>query len=76
MFIRTEQALIKHLVNSFKHFLQILQNLPMQNSYCDPRNFDSAVVILSLLSVMLYHVYTKIVSVKPPISAELYCFGK
>ena len=32
---------LKHWVSSFKHFLQILQNLPMQNSYCDHRNFDS-----------------------------------
>jgi hypothetical protein len=34
----------KHIVSSFRHFLQILQNLEFtytQNSYSDHRNFDS-----------------------------------
>ena len=32
---------VKLWVSFFKYFLQILQSLPIQNSYCDHRNFDS-----------------------------------
>ena len=40
MFEGTDSVFI-NLDNSFKHFLQIHQNLPLQDSYCDDRYFDN-----------------------------------